>query len=188
MSTIPLRVKKLSELATIPLRGSPGAAGLDLSSAHDTVIPARGKGIVKTDLAFAIPGDCYGGFTGGGGACIPMEKVGLVASAERRKVRAGDVLLTAHITCAPSLEQLLTPSSVFCSRAPDVYPLFVPPACATSFAHVVLVVRVVFVVQAASPPAAASHGRNTLTSGPASSTATTVATWASSSSTTARKT
>ena len=48
MSTIPLRVKKLSELATIPLRGSPGAAGLDLSSAHDTVIPARGKGIVKT--------------------------------------------------------------------------------------------------------------------------------------------
>ena len=58
------------------------------------------------------------------------EEVGLVASAERRKVRAGDVLLTAHITCAPSLEQLLTPSSVFCSRAPDVYPLFVPPACA----------------------------------------------------------
>ena len=47
---------------------------LDLSSAHDTVIPARGKGIVKTDLAFAIPGDCYGGFTGGGGACIPMER------------------------------------------------------------------------------------------------------------------
>ena len=54
-----LRVKKLSEHAIIPTRGSEYAAGYDLSSAIDTVIPARGKGIVKTDLAIAIPEFTY---------------------------------------------------------------------------------------------------------------------------------
>ena len=48
----------------------------------------------------------------------------------REGSQPGDVLLPEHITCAPSLERLLTPSSVCCSRAPDVCPLFAPPACA----------------------------------------------------------
>jgi dUTPase len=34
----------------LPVRGSPQAAGYDLAAAYDTVIPAGGKGIVKTDL------------------------------------------------------------------------------------------------------------------------------------------
>ncbi|KAG7673563.1 hypothetical protein Ndes2526B_g02988 [Nannochloris sp. 'desiccata'] len=54
-----LRVKKLTELATLPIRGSAGAAGYDLASAYDVVIPARGKGIAKTDLAIAIPTGTY---------------------------------------------------------------------------------------------------------------------------------
>ena len=33
--------------------------GFDLSSAYDCVIPARGKGIVKTGLAIAIPENTY---------------------------------------------------------------------------------------------------------------------------------
>lgn len=53
-------VKKLSEHAILPKRGSAGAAGYDLSAAYDTVIPARGKGIVKTDIAMSIPSDMYG--------------------------------------------------------------------------------------------------------------------------------
>ena len=52
-------VKKLSENATLPVRGSAGAAGYDLASAEDTVIPARGKGIVKTDLSIAAPPGTY---------------------------------------------------------------------------------------------------------------------------------
>ena len=55
-----LQVKRLSENAILPVRGSPLAAGFDLHSAYDTVIPARGKGIVKTDIAMAIPVTCYG--------------------------------------------------------------------------------------------------------------------------------
>jgi dUTPase len=54
-----LRVKKLTELAILPTRGSALAAGFDLSSAYDAVIPARGKGLVKTDLAIAVPDGCY---------------------------------------------------------------------------------------------------------------------------------
>lgn len=55
-----LLVSKLSDKATMPTRGSAEAAGLDLYAAHDTVIPASGKGIVKTDLAMQCPEGTYG--------------------------------------------------------------------------------------------------------------------------------
>ncbi|KAG6610830.1 Deoxyuridine 5'-triphosphate nucleotidohydrolase [Phytophthora cinnamomi] len=54
-----LRVKKLSPEAILPTRGSSLAAGLDLSAAYDAVIPAGGKGLVKTDLVVAVPAGCY---------------------------------------------------------------------------------------------------------------------------------
>lgn len=54
-----LLVKKLSENAVLPVRGSALAAGFDLASAESVVVPARGKAIVKTDLAVATPLDCY---------------------------------------------------------------------------------------------------------------------------------
>ncbi len=55
-----LQVKRLSENAIVPKRGSPLSAGYDLSSAEETVIPAGGKGIVKTDLSIACPVGTYG--------------------------------------------------------------------------------------------------------------------------------
>ncbi|OWZ19460.1 Deoxyuridine 5'-triphosphate nucleotidohydrolase [Phytophthora megakarya] len=54
-----LRVKKLTPEAILPTRGSSLAAGLDLSAAYDAVIPAGGKGLVKTDLVIAVPDGCY---------------------------------------------------------------------------------------------------------------------------------
>lgn len=54
-----LKVKRLSEHAILPTRGSSGAAGYDLSSAYDDVVPARGKAIIKTDLSIAIPSGTY---------------------------------------------------------------------------------------------------------------------------------
>lgn len=55
----PLLVKKLTETATAPTRGSAFAAGYDLYAAKDTVIPAKGKGLVDTGLAIAVPeGTC----------------------------------------------------------------------------------------------------------------------------------
>eukprot|EP00004_Rigifila_ramosa_P002807 TRINITY_DN12876_c0_g1_i1.p2 TRINITY_DN12876_c0_g1~~TRINITY_DN12876_c0_g1_i1.p2 ORF type:complete len:142 (-),score=23.00 TRINITY_DN12876_c0_g1_i1:6-431(-) len=55
-----LRVKRLSEHATLPCKGSPFAAGYDLFSAHDTTVPARGKELVRTDISIAVPPNTYG--------------------------------------------------------------------------------------------------------------------------------
>jgi dUTP pyrophosphatase len=53
-------VKRLSDAAVMPARGSKDAAGFDLSAAHSSVIPAGGMGLVKTDLAIALPAGTYG--------------------------------------------------------------------------------------------------------------------------------
>ena len=55
-----LFIKKLSEFATVPTRGSKFSAGYDLYAAYDYVIKARGKEMVKTDLQIALPPGCYG--------------------------------------------------------------------------------------------------------------------------------
>ncbi|CAF4878380.1 unnamed protein product, partial [Rotaria magnacalcarata] len=55
-----LRFAKLSEFAFEPLKGSVHAAGWDLRSAHDYVVPARGRIIAQTDIQIAVPNGCYG--------------------------------------------------------------------------------------------------------------------------------
>jgi hypothetical protein len=55
----PLLIKKLVPNAQAPKRGSAFAAGYDLYAAASTSIPARGKGLVSTGLAMAVPaGTC----------------------------------------------------------------------------------------------------------------------------------
>lgn len=54
-----LFVKKLTESASAPTRGSAFAAGYDIYSSKETVIPARGKALVDTGIAIAVPeGTC----------------------------------------------------------------------------------------------------------------------------------
>ncbi|EPS71214.1 hypothetical protein M569_03547, partial [Genlisea aurea] len=53
------RVKKLSDKAILPSRGSQLSAGYDLSSATDMTVPARGKSLIPTDLSIAIPEGTY---------------------------------------------------------------------------------------------------------------------------------
>jgi dUTP pyrophosphatase len=55
-----LACKKLSDKATLPSRGSAWAAGYDLSSAEDKIIPAKGRALIKTDIAIAVPLGTYG--------------------------------------------------------------------------------------------------------------------------------
>lgn len=55
----PLQVKKLSDKARLPTRGSLFAAGYDIYAAKATAIPARGKALVDTDIAISVPaGTC----------------------------------------------------------------------------------------------------------------------------------
>jgi dUTP pyrophosphatase len=54
-----LLVKKLAPSARAPTRGSAFAAGYDLYAAKEAVIPAKGKALVDTGLAIAVPeGTC----------------------------------------------------------------------------------------------------------------------------------
>jgi dUTP pyrophosphatase len=55
-----LRVKKLVENARIPSRGTPGAAGYDLASVVDAVIPPCGRAVVSTGLSIRVPKGTYG--------------------------------------------------------------------------------------------------------------------------------
>lgn len=52
-------MKKLRNNAIVTKCGTEGAAGYDLSSVEDVVIPGRGKGVVRTGLAIAIPVGTY---------------------------------------------------------------------------------------------------------------------------------
>ena len=54
-----IRVLRLTENAIIPTRGSTSAAGLDLYSAYDITVPARGNVSVVTDLQIHVPEGYY---------------------------------------------------------------------------------------------------------------------------------
>jgi len=60
LKRLPLKIKKLSKHAHLPVLGSPYAAGLDLCSAEHKIIPAGERALVKTDLAIACPIGTYG--------------------------------------------------------------------------------------------------------------------------------
>lgn len=54
-----LLIKKLSDKARLPTRGSAFAAGYDIYAARETTVPARGKVLVDTDISMAVPaGTC----------------------------------------------------------------------------------------------------------------------------------
>jgi dUTP pyrophosphatase len=56
----PLRVKRLSDNAVLPTRGTEWSAGYDLSSAKALSIPPGSRAIVPTDLSLACPAGTYG--------------------------------------------------------------------------------------------------------------------------------
>lgn len=54
-----LKVKRLSDNAFLPVRGSAFAAGFDLFAATDAVVPKNGKVLIPTDIAIEIPPNTY---------------------------------------------------------------------------------------------------------------------------------
>ena len=58
-----LKVYRLSERATLPTRATNSAAGLDIFSAEDNIVPARSQVILSTDIQLEIPDNCYGHLT-----------------------------------------------------------------------------------------------------------------------------
>ncbi len=52
---IKVRVQRLREGARLPERQSAGAAGYDIYAAADTLVPARGRALVPSGIAIALP-------------------------------------------------------------------------------------------------------------------------------------
>ncbi|AMD20679.1 HDL065Cp [Eremothecium sinecaudum] len=55
-----LKVQLRSADATAPTKGSSSAAGYDIYASKDDLIPARGQGLVSTDISFTVPIGTYG--------------------------------------------------------------------------------------------------------------------------------
>ena len=55
-----LRIKLLTEHARAPKRATERSAGYDLYSAEEKEIAARGKALIKTNIAIAVPEGTYG--------------------------------------------------------------------------------------------------------------------------------
>ena len=61
-----LQVKKLSPSAKAPTRGSKFAAGYDIYAGETKAVPARGKAMIGTGIAIAVPiGTCEFAFLSG---------------------------------------------------------------------------------------------------------------------------
>ncbi|EFA05862.1 deoxyuridine 5'-triphosphate nucleotidohydrolase [Tribolium castaneum] len=59
-SSLVLKYTKVVPEAYPPTKGSVKAAGYDLKSAFDCVVPARGKALVDTGIKIQLPEGCYG--------------------------------------------------------------------------------------------------------------------------------
>ena len=55
-----LRVKRLNDNATLPVRGTPGAVGYDLACIEDFVLDTQSHLLVPTGLGFQLPNGVYG--------------------------------------------------------------------------------------------------------------------------------
>ena len=75
MSSI-LYVKKLSDQAKIPQRCSKDAAGLDLFSNINIIVPAKGKACVSIGLAIQVPFGTYGRIAPRSGLALKQIDVG----------------------------------------------------------------------------------------------------------------
>lgn len=55
-----IHVQTLNDSASVPRQGSTGAAGYDMTSIENKIIPARSSTLVRTGIAIAIPNGLYG--------------------------------------------------------------------------------------------------------------------------------
>lgn len=55
-----LKFTKVIPEAFAPTKGSAKAAGFDLRSAYDYVVPAKGKEMIDTGIKVELPEECYG--------------------------------------------------------------------------------------------------------------------------------
>lgn len=110
----PLLIQKLSSAAKTPTRGSKFAAGYDLYSARATTIPARGKSLVDTDLAIAVPeGTCqFSFFFQLNGICRFLGMGGAMKRSMDRPLVSANSLILRRTICFMFHQRRKTPSEI----------------------------------------------------------------------------
>ena len=54
------RIVRLDSKAKMPQRGSPGAAGYDIYSIEESIVPAKGQALIRTGIAVGLPKGYHG--------------------------------------------------------------------------------------------------------------------------------
>ena len=125
-----LSFKKLDPRATLPSRGSSQAAGLDIYSIEDVAIEPKGRALVRTGLAVAIPEGYYGRVAPRSGLATKQGLhvlAGVIDCDYRGEVRCllyntGDE--TIHLPasskiCQLIIEKIITPTAVWADEISD---------------------------------------------------------------------
>jgi dUTP pyrophosphatase len=128
--SVKVRVRRLHPAARLPERQSAGAAGHDIYAVEDMLVPARGRALVRTGIALAIPAGFEGQVRPRSGLALRYgvrAHFGTIDSdyrgelqvllhndaAEDYKVQAGDriaQLVIAPVAAAEFLESELDPT------------------------------------------------------------------------------
>lgn len=125
-----LSFKRLDSKATLPTRGSPEAAGLDMFSIEDVVVEPKQRSLVRTGLAVAIPEGYYGRIAPRSGLATQKGLdvlAGVIDSDYRGEVRCllyntGDeaIHLPAQSKiCQLVIEKIITPGAVWSDEISD---------------------------------------------------------------------
>ena len=91
-----MKIKRLSDKAKVPTRGSEEAAGWDLHAATDAIIPPHSTVKVSTDIAIEIPAGYFGAVFARSGLATkqglrPANCVGVIDSDYR-----GSIIVALH--------------------------------------------------------------------------------------------
>lgn len=94
--SVPVKIKKLNEIAQIPFHGSDAAAGYDLYASQNCIIPPHETRKISTGLSIAIPDGYWGGIYARSGLATkqglrPANCVGVIDSDYR-----GPVIVAIH--------------------------------------------------------------------------------------------
>jgi dUTP pyrophosphatase len=65
-----LDILLLTPAATTPTYATPGSAGLDLYSSHDSIVYGYGRTLISTGISVALPPNCYGRIAGRSGLAL----------------------------------------------------------------------------------------------------------------------
>ena len=125
-----LNFKRLDPRATLPIRGSAAAAGLDIYSIEDLIIQPKQRALARTGLAVAIPEGYYGRVAPRSGLATKsgLDTLAGVIDADYRGeigcllYNAGDE--TIHLAapskiCQLIIEKIITPTAVWADDLSD---------------------------------------------------------------------